>query len=147
MERLTAIRLQKHIDECKHRIGKINEFVLNNRDADTVECAKNVGVLINAINSLEEYKKYKNLEEQGLLPKCKPGDMVYMPHRGNIVPFKVTSVTIYETKIELRIYYAGNEEQFEFWGITIQKEDIGHLVFLTQAEAEDALKKMGQTEI
>ena len=69
MERLTEARLQSHIDECKHRIDNINNFVSNNSDADKEECAKNIAVLINVINVLEEYKENKDAEEQGLLIK------------------------------------------------------------------------------
>ena len=73
---------------------------------------------------------------------CKVGDTVYMPHRGDVIPFKVSSVTFYEERTELRIYYAGEKENLKYWGITISELDIGYNVFFTQAEAEELLRKV-----
>ena len=79
MDKLTEKKLQLHIDECKRRVNTINEFASSNYTTNREECTKNPGILINAINVLEEYKKYKDLEEQGKLLKlpCAEGDTVY----------------------------------------------------------------------
>lgn len=51
--------LMVHINECKHRIDNIKNYINSNPDADTEECEKNISVLTNTINALEEYKKYR----------------------------------------------------------------------------------------
>lgn len=89
-------------------------------------------------------KSYNYMKEQNLLlkPKYIVGDTLYMPHRGEVIPFKIYSVTIYENRTELRIYYAGNDSNLEFWNITLQEKDIGYEVFYTQKEAENALNEI-----
>lgn len=43
-----------HIEECKHRISVIQEFVETNKDANVKKCERNTFVLNNAIKTLEK---------------------------------------------------------------------------------------------
>lgn len=130
MDKLTEKKLQLHIDECKRRVNTINEFASSNYASNREECAKNTGILINAINAIEEYKKYKDLEEQGKLLKlpCAEGDTVY----------------------RIRYAYGLNpyiEEEEAVWldWIFEYEEDFGKTIFLTREEAEAALKELYST--
>ena len=140
MERLTEVRLQSHIDECKHRIDNINNFVSNNSDADKEECAKNIAVLINVINVLEEYKDNKDAEEQGLLLRLpvKAGDTVYAIRYGEENDFVVVETKI----IEIRQNINGTFFEPLISRKAYKVDDFGKEVFLTQAEAEQKLKEM-----
>ncbi len=94
---------------------------------------------------LEELKHYKDLEEQGLLPKlpCRVGDTVYEVQkiRKRIQPYTVVSIHIsnggilfgWELKDGKGIYSKVNG---------FYDYDIGKTVFLTRDGAEDALKEM-----
>lgn len=72
---------------------------------------------------LKELKKYRDLEEQGLLLKlpCKDGDSIYSVIKDGL--------TIVEPKFSLDFYAR-------------RKNDFGKTVFLTKAEAEQKLKEM-----
>lgn len=55
-----------HIEECKHRIDVINNFMSTNGDADKDRCINNIDVLkttMSAIQELQEYKQLGTLEE------------------------------------------------------------------------------------
>lgn len=88
-----------------------------------------------------EWNKYKDLEEQGLLPKCKPGDTVYEIHQltGKITERKIRKITICNAQ-NLTIMY---ESGFHY---LIVNEDFGKTVFLTRPEAEDTLAEMEVNE-
>lgn len=116
MERLIEKRLQSHIDECNHRINKINDFILNNVNANQKECAKNIVVLVNAINAIEEYKKYKILEEQGKLlagwipvRERLPEDDSYI--LVSFENFSVADIARYETDEDGGAFYPGDEDK------------------------------------
>lgn len=94
---------------------------------------------------LTELKEYKRLEEQGLLLclPCKVGDTVYEVQkiRHRIQPLEIISIYIgrmgelyfyWELKAGIGIY-----QNVKGFGIS----QLGKTVFLTQAEAEEALKK------
>ena len=92
----------------------------------------------------KELKHYKDLEEQGLLLKlpCKVGDIVYALRYGEDEPFIIVETEI----IEIR-----QNENGWFFILLISSpayhfEDFGKTVFLTQAEAEEALKRMKREE-
>ena len=58
--------IESHINECRHRIDVIRNYVNANGDADKDVCNKNIDVLkiaISAIQELQEYKKLGTLEE------------------------------------------------------------------------------------
>lgn len=97
--------------------------------------------------ALDKLKEYEDLEEQGLLLKfpCKVGDTVYTNTimlgwnlRKKDRPYKLNVVFIGTngTKSFMNVAYKnGHMFQFDF-------SDIGKTVFLTKAEAEEALKNM-----
>ncbi len=93
---------------------------------------------------VERLAYYEDLEEQGLLlkPKCKPGDIVYEANKErNIVSeYEVTSIR-YGINKKFHYMWALRNGIYSdldgFWN-----KDSGKTVFLTQAEAEEALKRM-----
>lgn len=107
---------------------------------------------IEIVNELAE--EYNNAEEQGLLLRlpCKVGDTVYVI--GSLSEFGVTEeieLKVFEcmvNKITLNGKY-GNTMQMDCkehssfgWSMNMRKID--ELVFLTKAEAEQALKQIGE---
>lgn len=80
----------------------------------------------------EKLGYYEDLEEQGLLLKlpCKVGDTVY---------------AIEASEEEFEHFHCGlkiSKCEFDFWIIPL----FGKCVFLTQAEAEEALRRMEKTD-
>ena len=96
------------------------------------------------IPKLEKLAEYETAEEEGrlvVLP-CKVGDILFCFSRGEIYPFKVRCIRIYEERAEIELWYAGDEENLKFWHITIMEQDVGYKFFFTREEAEKALKEM-----
>lgn len=92
-------------------------------------------------SAYEKIKEYEDLEEQGYLLKlpCKVGDTVYMSD-GNILT--VREIHIQDNLVKYfvaRFNPNGLDVRFTF-------DRIGKNIFLTQAEAEEALRKMNETE-
>lgn len=121
MERLTSRDSKGNLCLCN------KEVYDNNQD------------IYNAIAVLEECE---DLEEQGLMLKlpCKVGDTVYRIIKefhtriNKIISGKVYRIAL--TDIEMQIFI----DKWQSKGI------YGKTVFLTQAEAEEALRKMNETE-
>ena len=121
MERLTSRDSKGNLCLCN------KEVYGNNQD------------IYNAIAVLEEYE---DLEEQGLMLKlpCKVGDTVYRIIKefytriNKIISGKVYRIAL--TDIEMQIFI----DKWQSKGI------YGKTVFLTQAEAEEALRKMNEKE-
>ncbi len=99
--------------------------------------------------AVDKFAEYEDLEEQGLLLKlpCKVGDTVYRINKGAkepVIPLKVINFKIFDNKLveslkmECADKYGG--------GYVYRKTEIGKTVFLTQAEAEEALKGMEREE-
>lgn len=91
---------------------------------------------------IKKLSEYETAEEEGrlvVLP-CKVDDTLFCFSRGKIYPFKVRSIRIYEERVEIELWYAGDEENLKFWHITISDQDIGYKFFFTKEEAEKALK-------
>ena len=97
-------------------------------------------------NAYEKIKYFEDLEEQGLLLKlpCKVGDTVYEVQkiRHRIQPLEIISVYIGRMG-ELYFYWElkdgiGIYQNVKGFGIS----QLGKTVFLTQAEAEEALKRV-----
>jgi len=87
--------------------------------------------------ALEEFNEYKVLEEQGLLLRlpCKVGDTVYITDGSSL---NVKEIHIQDNLVKYfvaRFNPNGMDVRFPF-------DNIGKTVFLTQAEAEEALKRM-----
>lgn len=88
----------------------------------------------------KELKKYKDLEEQGLLVRlpCKVGNTVYRVNAGAkqpIIPMTVSEIHFlcYKNERAVRFDAIGKEDMGES---CYRLEDIGRIVFLTHEEAE-----------
>ncbi len=101
--------------------------------------------------AIEKLKEYEDLEEQGLLLKlpCKVGDTLYLIDTDE----KIKDAGVEHLTIENIVIYGDGEVLFEYdayGGIICHLENIitdkpyldFYRVFLTQAEAEEALKGM-----
>ena len=93
----------------------------------------------------KELKKYKDLEEQGLLVRlpCKVGDTVYRVNAGAkqpIIPMTVSEIHFlcYKNERAVRFDAIGKEDMGES---CYRLEDIGRIVFLTHEEAEKKLEE------
>lgn len=98
----------------------------------------------------EELKKYKDLEEQGLLVRfpCKVGDTVYRVNAGAkqpIIPMTVSEIHFlcYKNERAVRFDAIGKEDMGES---CYRLEDIGRIVFLTREEAEKKLEEMKKND-
>lgn len=98
---------------------------------------------------LERLAEYEDLEEQGKLPKlpCAVGDTVYEICEGFIEPCTVEVIFIADYKDKegnssymAEIHY--DREDCSCVSTEIYFTDIGKTVFLTQEEAEAALKEL-----
>ena len=52
--------INRHIEECKHRIDVITEFMEANRDADKDKCLENIEIFKTAISAMKELQLYKD---------------------------------------------------------------------------------------
>lgn len=92
----------------------------------------------------KELKKYKELEEQGLLVRlpCKVGDTAYRVNAGAkqpIIPMTVSEIHFlcYKNERAVRFDAIGKEDMGES---CYRLEDIGRIVFITREEAEKKLE-------
>ena len=94
--------------------------------------------------AIDKLAEYETAEEEGRLVvfPCKVGDILFCFSRVKIYPFKVRCIRIYEERVEIELWYAGDEENLKFWHITIMEQDVRSKFFLTREEAEKALKEM-----
>lgn len=89
---------------------------------------------------LDEYREYKDLEEQELLIKlpCKVGDIVYSIQNGCNT---IEPITIDEIKLK-------NKYQRVFSNsVIIEFSDFGKTVFLTREAAEKELERLNKSEV
>jgi len=100
-------------------------------------------------NDLKHIQNLIDLEEQGLLLKlpCKLGDTVYEIYEGFIEPCTVETIFLADYKDKegkqsymMEIHY--DREDCPYVSTEVYFTDIGKTIFLTQAEAEEALKGM-----
>lgn len=142
MERLTIDEIIQHCERTVKRFERY--FTVNNsekikRDKEYLEHKQ-------VKEYLEEFKRYKELENQGKLIKvpCVPGDILYTNvrmqgwymRRGK-APYKVTIVFVGINGKEdffNVVYENGNMFQFRF-------SDIGKFIFVTEQEAKEALEE------
>lgn len=132
METKTMIREVKHVAE-KHK----NDRKFTGQTVITDMCN-------DIIPKLEKLSEYETAEEEGrlvVLP-CKVGDALFCFSRGKIYPFKVRCIRVYEERVEIELWYAGDEENLKFWHITIAEQDVGYKFFFAREETEKALKEV-----
>lgn len=53
--------IKEHIEECKHRISVVNNFMATNKDADEDNCCRNIMRLKAVISAMEELRQYRGL--------------------------------------------------------------------------------------
>lgn len=83
----------------------------------------------------------ENIGENITIP-LRPGRRVWVVSRGEIVPMKVSLVSIRENRISMTIIYDGNNPLDENWGISeLTEKDIGYLFFLSKEDAKNFLDK------
>ena len=95
------------------------------------------------VAEVEQYKEYKDLEEQGLLLRlpCKVGSTLYQPISNRINEYKVIGLCFDITRNEF-MYEVAYQIGLEWYKTTCDFDCINKTVFLTQAEAEQKLKEM-----
>lgn len=95
--------------------------------------------------------EYEDLDEQGKLLKlpCAVGDIVYRVHKGTkLSPNRVYECNVVGVKQEyntfsVKLHANINEETYSIWVDNwFDKCQIGHEFFLTEKEAEAALKEL-----
>lgn len=66
-----------------------------------------------------------------------PGRRVWVVSRGEIIPMKVSVVSVREHGISMTIVYDGDDPKEQRWNISeLTEKDIGYLFFLDQDAAE-----------
>ena len=71
-----------------------------------------------------------------------PGRRVWVVSRGEIVPMKVSLVSIRENRISMTITYDGDNPADENWNISeLTENDIGYFFFLSKEDAKKFLEK------
>lgn len=90
--------------------------------------------------------EYEDAEEQGLLLKlpCKVGDTVWFAGNKFVNDYEIRRFIIDEIGIDA-IQVAKTIKGKDYWN-SFNIDDFGKTVFLTQEQAEEALKKMRETE-
>lgn len=133
MNKASMISMILKFDECKQ---------CEKRTRDIYNC---IHICDKPLVALNEFNKYKNLEEQGKLLKlpCKVGDTVYRINKGKkepIIPMRVIGIAIRnenELVIQAKDIADDNHNLYS-------KNSIGKAVFLTREVAEAALKEMSE---
>ena len=148
MERLT---IDEIIEHCERKT-KFYEEVGKSIDFETIELTgaiKEYWEHKQVKEYLEELKRYRDLEEQGLLLRmpCKVGDTVYYISDGFIEPCTVEVIFLADyTDKDGNISYMAeihfDREDCPYVSTEIYFTDFGKTVFLAQAEAEQKLKEM-----
>ena len=148
MERLT---IDEIIEHCERKT-KLYEEVGKSIDFETTELTDAIKEYLEhkqVKEYLEELKRYRDLEEQGLLLRlpCKVGDALYYISDGFIEPCTVETIFIsdYTDKDGNCSYMAEihfDREDCPYVSTEIYFTDIGKTIFLTKDEAEQKLKEM-----
>ncbi len=126
-------KLDQQFNGCISMGGIIDSFIEYHKQNSEDEQIADALLITN--DSARRYREWKKLEEQDLLLKlpCKVWDAVYMPHINTILKRKIDVINIY--RYTMRIHLCNTS-------IFLEPSDFGKTVFLTQAEAEKALKGM-----
>ena len=100
--------------------------------------------------SMAKLALYEDAEEQGLLLRlpCKVGDVVYRTNKGErnpIIPLVVTEIrykALRSGKVAVKLMCSDDVMTKTNGCLVYYLEEIGKKIWLTKAEAEEALKKM-----
>ena len=117
---------------------------LTNSDKEIPTLSNNAEYWLQAYFKLKEYE---DLEEQGLILKCKAGDTVWDNDYGKPCPYTVTGFSFgtgegyIDEPVSLKevVYYYSNYSGSITGSFAVS--ELGKSVFLTQAEAEKRLKE------
>lgn len=94
--------------------------------------------------TVDKWEQWKEADEQGklmILP-VKPGDTVYVPHRGRIQQMEIFAISIGKFGIWFAEWKLKNGEGLYPWLHGFNEVAIGKSVFLTEQAAKEALEKM-----
>lgn len=97
--------------------------------------------------AIDKLAAYEDSEEQSLLLKlpCKVGDTVYAIGFNNNRPIVYEAIVLSILITVIEIYFNVKVDEFEI-NSQLKNSMFGKTVFLTQEQAEEALKKMRETE-
>lgn len=71
--------------------------------------------------------------------RYKIGQILFLPKRGEVLPFKVVGIHIFENRTELDLMYCGNNECYKFLSTHPTTEYVDREYFKTKEKAEKAL--------
>lgn len=93
---------------------------------------------------IDKLAEYETAEKDGRLVvfPYKIGTVLFLPRRGEVLPFKVVGTRIYENRTEIDLMYCGNNECYKFLSTHPTTEYIEREYYKTREEAEKALKEM-----
>lgn len=94
--------------------------------------------------AIDKLSEYETAEEEGRLVVIpyKIGMTLFLPRRGEVLPFKVVGTRIYTNRTEIDLVYFGNNECYKFLSTHPTTEYIEREYYKTREEAEKALKEM-----
>lgn len=52
--------IERHIEECKHRIDVITDFMEEDKDSDKDKCTENIRILKTAVSAMRKLQMYKD---------------------------------------------------------------------------------------
>ena len=93
---------------------------------------------------MKKLREYETAEEEGrlVITPYKIGKVLFLPRRGEVLPFKVVGTRIYTNRTEIDLVYFGNNECYKFLSTHPTTEYIEREYYKTREEAEKALKEM-----
>ena len=126
------------IRKCSTQKGAIETDRLTERTDGGGITVKDLPAALKKLAELEDAE-----EEKRIIPlPCKPGDTVYTlaSQNGPVLEWTVRDVTVYpDEDVIFYILPVGGVDDLNYF----VREDIGHTLFFSLAEAESALKKRG----
>jgi len=140
-------RLDQEFNGCISMKTIIDSFVNYYEQNSKVEQIADALLITN--DSARKYREWKKLKEQGLLLElpCKVGDTTYRINKGAknpIIPMTICKIGILYFKTNDFVLEISCRDDIDSGNTHYFSTDIGKTVFLTQAEAEEALKGDGE---
>ena len=105
------------------------------------ECEERANYEYDCMKKLEEYETAEDEGRLVVIP-YKIGMTLFLPRRGEVLPFKVVGTRIYTNRTEIDLVYFGNNECYKFLSAHPTTEYIEREFYKTREEAEKALKEM-----
>lgn len=149
-----VIELQKELESLKKKLAvyeDLQEMIGIPFEEHAALCREHIPddakypskAIVLTDDDVDKWHQYKDAEEQGLLLRlpCKVGDRVYVLNK--------VKREIYPSRVEHIEYVVNTNVDFSMTKIKGEMfcvffDDFGKLLFLTQAEAEQALKQIGE---